>query len=70
MRAHRKLNSQGYGLLPDHMGGTSRQREHLDLLRRALEAEGFTVYENEWWHFDHKAWRRYTVINLTFEQLR
>ena len=34
-----------------------------------MEAEGFTVYENEWWHFDYRDWRHYPILNLTFEQL-
>ncbi|HUR54669.1 MAG TPA: serine hydrolase [Gemmataceae bacterium] len=55
---------------PDYMGGTSRQRWHRDLLRRAMEAEGFTVYEEEWWHFDYKDWKKYPILNLTFEHLK
>ena len=47
---------------PDYPGGTSRQRWHRDLLRRAMEAEGFTVYEAEWWHFDYKDWRKYPIL--------
>jgi serine beta-lactamase-like protein LACTB len=54
---------------PEYMGGTSRQRWHRDLLRRAMEDEGFTVYEAEWWHFDYKDWPRYPILNETFEQL-
>jgi serine beta-lactamase-like protein LACTB len=54
---------------PDYMGGTSRQRWHRDLLRRAMEAEGFSVYEEEWWHFDYKDWNKYPVLNKTFEEL-
>ena len=53
----------------DYPGGTSRQRWHRDLLRRAMEAEGFTVYEAEWWHFDYKDWRKYPTSNLTFEEV-
>jgi serine beta-lactamase-like protein LACTB len=34
-----------------------------------MEAEGFTVYEAEWWHFDHKDWKRYATSNLTFEEI-
>ena len=56
--------------LPDYPGGTSRQRWHRELLRRAMEAEGFTVYESEWWHFDFRDWREYSIANRTFEQLR
>lgn len=54
---------------PDYPGGTSRQRWHRDLLRRAMEAEGFTVYEEEWWHFDYKDWRKYPILTKTFEEL-
>ena len=54
---------------PDYLGGTSRQRWHRDLLRRAMGTEGFTVYEEEWWHFDFKDWRKYPIINKTFEEL-
>jgi CubicO group peptidase (beta-lactamase class C family)/D-alanyl-D-alanine dipeptidase len=54
---------------PDYLGGTSRQRYYRDLLRHAMEEEGFAVYEAEWWHFDYKDWRKYPIGNLTFEQL-
>ena len=53
----------------DYPGGTSLQRWHRALLRRAMEAVGFTVYDAEWWHFDYRDWARYPVLNLTFEQL-
>lgn len=54
---------------PDYPGGTSRQRWLRELLRRTMEAEGFSVYEAEWWHFDHEDWRRYAIQNDTFDQL-
>jgi D-alanyl-D-alanine dipeptidase len=54
---------------PDYPGGTSLQRWHRKLLRDAMEAEGFTVYEAEWWHFDYKDWRKYLIGNVTFEQI-
>ena len=54
---------------PDYPGGTSRQRWLRELLRRAMEAEGFTVYEAEWWHFDHDDWREYGIENATFEEI-
>jgi D-alanyl-D-alanine dipeptidase len=54
---------------PDYPGGTSLQRWHRDLLRRAMEAEGFTVYEHEWWHFDYKDWHEYPILNIKFEDL-
>jgi D-alanyl-D-alanine dipeptidase len=54
---------------PSFPGGTSLQRWHRDLLRRAMESEGFTVYESEWWHFDYKDWREYPILNVPFEKL-
>jgi CubicO group peptidase (beta-lactamase class C family)/D-alanyl-D-alanine dipeptidase len=53
---------------PEYLGGTSVQRWHRDLLRRAME-EAFTVYEAEWWHFDFKEWTKYSIGNLTFEDI-
>lgn len=54
---------------PDYPGGTSLQRWHRDLLRWAMESEGFTVYEHEWWHFDFKDWHAYPILNVPFEKL-
>ncbi len=54
---------------PDYPGGTAAQRWHRALLRAAMEAQGFTVYDVEWWHFDHRDWRRYRIGNQTFEEI-
>jgi len=52
---------------PHYAGGEASERAARDLLRRLMEAEGFTVYENEWWHFDHAGWEDYPVLDLPFE---
>ena len=44
--------------------GTDTERAHRDLLRQTMESEGFTVYDNEWWHFDWPGWREYPVLDL------
>ncbi len=54
---------------PDYPGGTSLQRWHRKLLRDAMESEGFTVYEAEWWHFDYKDWVHYPIGNEVFEKI-
>jgi D-alanyl-D-alanine dipeptidase len=54
---------------PDYPGGTSLQRWHRNLLRTAMESEGFTVYEAEWWHFDYKDWQEYPIGNLPFDKI-
>ncbi|CAN5797234.1 hypothetical protein BH11GEM1_BH11GEM1_12730 [soil metagenome] len=53
----------------DYPGGTSRQRWHRELLRRAMEAEHFNVIAAEWWHFDYADWRQYGIGNVPFEQI-
>jgi serine beta-lactamase-like protein LACTB len=55
---------------PDYLGGTSEQRWHRDLLRRAMEDQGFRVYDAEWWHFDYKDWKKYPILNKTFAELQ
>ena len=55
---------------PGYAGGTSLQRWYRALLRREMEAEGFKVFESEWWHFDFRDWRKYQIGTATFEELR
>lgn len=52
-----------------YIGGTSRQRWFRELLRGAMEAQGFAVYPEEWWHFDYKDWSDYAIGTATFSQL-
>ncbi len=54
---------------PEYMGGTSLQRWQREVLRSAMETQGFRVYEFEWWHFDYEDWRQYPILNQTFDQL-
>jgi D-alanyl-D-alanine dipeptidase len=54
---------------PSWTGGTAEQRARRDLLRRAMEAEGFTVEPNEWWHFNCRDWRQYPLLDVPFEDL-
>lgn len=54
---------------PNYKGGTTEQRKARNVLRAAMEAEGFTVNEYEWWHYDYKDWRKYPILNLSFAEL-
>ncbi len=51
-------------------GGTVQQRRTRDLLRRVMEAEGFAVHPDEWWHFDYHSWPDYPVMNIPFDSLK
>jgi D-alanyl-D-alanine dipeptidase len=54
---------------PDYAGGSAEARARRDLLRAAMEAEGFTVYSSEWWHYDYKDWALYPVLDVPFSAL-
>src|ERR1039458_8576282 len=54
---------------PDYAGGTAEQRAHRQLLRRAMEKQGFTVFPSEWWHFDYRDWKEYAIQNVPFETI-
>jgi D-alanyl-D-alanine dipeptidase len=34
-----------------------------------MESEGFSVNEDEWWHFDFKGWKLYAILDTPFEEL-
>jgi D-alanyl-D-alanine dipeptidase len=54
---------------PNYQGGTAEERRLRDLLRTAMEAEGFSVYEFEWWHFDYRDWKKYPILNISFAEI-
>jgi len=54
---------------PNYTGGTETERANRDLLRRLMEAEGFTVNVNEWWHFDYQNWQDYAIYDIPFSEI-
>jgi len=54
---------------PDYAGGTPKARALRQLLRETMEAQGFTVYKAEWWHFDYKDWKQYRIQDIPFESI-
>jgi D-alanyl-D-alanine dipeptidase len=54
---------------PTYDGGTAVERANRDLLRAAMERNGFSVEPNEWWHFNYKDWRDYPILDVAFEQI-
>lgn len=61
-----EMSQRAYANYP---GGTETERRHRALLRAAMEAQGFGVYPQEWWHFDYKDWRKYPIMNVRFEDI-
>lgn len=54
----------------NYQGGAEEQRRLRDMLRAAMEAQGFAVYEPEWWHYDYKDWKEYPILNISFSEIR
>jgi len=65
--AYDEMSPRAY---PGYAGGTAEQRARRDLLRAAMEREGFTVEPNEWWHFNYKDWRQYPILDVPFSAIR
>lgn len=55
---------------PDYKGGTKEETRNRELLRKLMEAEGFIVNPNEWWHFDYKDWEKYAIYDIAFSEIR
>lgn len=54
-----------------YQGGTAEQQKHRNLLRKAMEREGyFFVYPEEWWHYDFKDFRDYAILDLPFSAIK
>jgi zinc D-Ala-D-Ala dipeptidase len=53
----------------NYTGGTAEATRLRDMLRAAMEAEGFAVYEPEWWHYDYKDWKEYPILNISFSEI-
>jgi zinc D-Ala-D-Ala dipeptidase len=52
------------------LGGTAEQRKLRDLLRNAMEREGyFFVYPEEWWHYDFKDFRDFAIQDIAFSEI-
>jgi len=53
----------------NYTGGTAQQHKMRDLLKTKMEAQGFKVYEYEWWHFDYKDWHKYRIEDIPFKDI-
>ena len=54
----------------NYQGGSAESRRLRDMLRAAMEAEGFVVYDPEWWHYDYKDWQSYPILNIPFSEIK
>lgn len=53
----------------DYRGGSKVALENRALLKKAMMAEGFIPYPNEWWHYDDPEWEQYPLVDFRIEDL-
>ncbi len=64
--AYDEMSKRSYVTWP---GGGEKARAHRDVLRNAMELQGFFVYPWEWWHFDYKDWTEYPILDVPFREI-
>jgi D-alanyl-D-alanine dipeptidase len=40
-----------------------------NLLITTMQQFGFSVYPHEWWHFDYIGWKKFPLMDLSFDEL-
>jgi len=48
---------------------TERQLKNRKILSTIMIKHGFTLYVNEWWHYNYKDYKKYELMNIYFEEL-
>ncbi|HWK05826.1 MAG TPA: M15 family metallopeptidase [Puia sp.] len=61
--AFTKQASATYANLPD---SALKNRQ---LLQDVMLKHGFVIYPDEWWHFDYAGWKKYPVMDISYELL-
>lgn len=51
---------------PDLPGDVLQNRA---LLAGVMQAFGFLIYPDEWWHFDYRDWENFPLMDISFEEL-
>ena len=55
---------------PSYMGGTLEERSRRDFLIKKMQNHNFTVYDYEWWHFNHKDCEKYEILDIYIEEVK
>lgn len=53
----------------DYSGASKKATENRELLKAVMSKNGFTVYKEEWWHYDFNNWKDYDLTDISFEEL-
>ena len=65
--AYDEMSERAY---PDYRGGDPETRATREILRAAMEREGFKVEPNEWWHYNYRDWQQYPILDIPFSAIK
>jgi D-alanyl-D-alanine dipeptidase len=54
---------------PKYRGGPAELLARRELLRAAMEKEGFEVDPGEWWHYNYRDWKSYPILDVPFDRI-
>ena len=54
----------------DYAGATEQQKKNREILRQAMEADGFKVYATEWWHYDFQSCPESRILDIQFSEIK
>lgn len=54
---------------PTYQNIDPTQQKNRDFLIKIMENHGFTVFKNEWWHYDFNGWEKFLLMDIPFEKL-
>ncbi len=54
---------------PSYMDLPPAVIKNRQLLIDVMSTHGFTVFPDEWWHFDYQGWEHYELMDIPFEAL-
>lgn len=54
----------------DFAGAPERQKKNREILRRAMESDGFQVYAAEWWHYDFQNCPENRILDIPFSEIK
>ncbi|HMS42226.1 MAG TPA: M15 family metallopeptidase [Pyrinomonadaceae bacterium] len=54
----------------DYAGATESQKKNREILRKAMESDGFKIYAAEWWHFDFQDCPENRILDIEFSEIK
>jgi D-alanyl-D-alanine dipeptidase len=54
----------------DYAAATNQQKRNREILRGAMESDGFKVYPAEWWHYDFQQCPESRILDIQFSEIK